>query len=107
MPVIKARTVLFDYGNTLEMDPFDEIINKFYDRAGFASGILSVLDNWKKKIVIEDFQIPLLQIIFSKCCVKALLLEEFVNLPTHIQTVPKISKDKENKFKDKEKNSKE
>jgi len=48
MPVIKARTVLFDYGNTLEMDPFDEIINKFYDRAGFASGILSVLDNWKK-----------------------------------------------------------
>jgi len=67
----------------------------------------SVLDNWKKKIVIEDFQIPLLQIIFSKCCVKALLLEEFVNLPTHIQTVPKISKDKENKFKDKEKNSKE
>ncbi len=62
----------------------------------------SILDNWKKKIVIDDFQIPLLQIIFSKCCIKALLLEEFVNLPTHIQTVPKISKDnkKENNLKE-------
>ncbi len=40
--------------------------------------------SWKKKQIPEQFRIPLINFILKRCSVKALSLEEELNLPAHI-----------------------
>jgi len=50
-----------------------------------------IIKNWKSKKVEDDLKLPLLNIIFARCNLKAMELEEAVNLPFHIPT-PQFSK---------------
>ena len=54
--------------------------------------INSILKEWESKKIFEDFNIPLFQIIFSKCSLKALQLEDYLNIPTHLPLIPKVKK---------------
>ncbi|MHA1659080.1 MAG: hypothetical protein ACTSUT_08175 [Promethearchaeota archaeon] len=54
-----------------------------------------ILKNWKDKKIDEDFKIVIFNIILKKSNIKAIQLEDDMNLPTHI-TLPTIRK-KENK----------
>ena len=47
--------------------------------------------SWKKKQIPEQFRIPLINFILKRCSVKALSLEEDLNLPSHIP-FPQIRK---------------
>jgi len=47
--------------------------------------------NWKKQEISDDIKIPVLNIIFAKCNLKALQLEEDLALPQHIPS-PTLSK---------------
>ena len=42
------------------------------------------LEGWKEKKLPEEFSRSILQIVFNKCNLKALQLEEYLNLPSHI-----------------------
>ncbi len=42
------------------------------------------IKNWKKKEVPQESAIPLYNTILKRCSIKALQLEEDLNLPTHI-----------------------
>lgn len=53
-----------------------------------------ILKDWKKKQISEKFRIPLFNFIMSKCNIKALSLEEELNLPLHVP-MPRISPKKE------------
>ena len=50
-----------------------------------------VLKKWKTKETSEEFRIPLFNIIFRKAGIKALELEDDMNLPLHMQ-MPAIRK---------------
>ena len=60
-----------------------------------------VIDMWKDKKMPEDFRLSLFNLIMRKCSIKALELEENVNLPYHIPMpslkVPEKEKDKKDK----------
>lgn len=43
-----------------------------------------VLKSWKKKKIPDKYKIPLFNMILAKCNIKALQLEEELNLPPHI-----------------------
>lgn len=49
-----------------------------------------LLDSWKKKQIPDNMKLPLLNIILKKCSVKALVLEEELNLPSHVP-LPKLN----------------
>ena len=49
------------------------------------------------KKVEEELRLPLMNIIFARCNLKAMELEEAVNLPFHIPTPKFTAKDKEKK----------
>jgi len=51
-----------------------------------------VLKGWKDKEITEDFRIFLFNIILRKSNIKALELEEELNLPSHIQ-LPSLKKE--------------
>ncbi|MBX4196500.1 hypothetical protein KW805_02850 [Candidatus Pacearchaeota archaeon] len=44
-----------------------------------------ILKNWKKKMVAPPLQMNLSNIVLKRCTIKALVLEEELNLPTHIR----------------------
>lgn len=44
-----------------------------------------VLKDWKKKGLKEEFKVPIFNFILDKCSVKALQMEEELNLPKHIK----------------------
>ncbi|NCO11852.1 hypothetical protein CO038_03635 [Candidatus Pacearchaeota archaeon CG_4_9_14_0_2_um_filter_39_13] len=50
-----------------------------------------VMKEWKKRKILPEIQIPLFNIVLNKCTVRALQLEEELNLPTHMP-LPRISK---------------
>ena len=52
-----------------------------------------VLKQWKKKKMPEDFRIPLFNVILKKSSLKALDLEEELNLPLHMP-MPSFKKEK-------------
>jgi hypothetical protein len=43
-----------------------------------------ILSKWKDKETAQDFKLAVLNVIFKKCNVKALQLEEEMNLPFHL-----------------------
>jgi len=49
----------------------------------------SITKKWKDKKISDDVRIPLFNIILTRCNLKALDLEEQLNLPTHIP-LPRI-----------------
>lgn len=51
----------------------------------------NVIKEWKKKKLPEELRVPLFNLILSKCSLRALQLEEELNLPTHIP-LPRVSK---------------
>ena len=51
----------------------------------------SVLKKWKDKTLPEDFGVTILKLIFLRCNLKALMLEEYLGLPPHIPN-PEFSK---------------
>lgn len=51
-----------------------------------------ILKSWKKKHIPEEYKIPLINFIIRKCSTKALLLEDELNLPTHLP-FPQLKKD--------------
>jgi hypothetical protein len=48
-----------------------------------------ILKKWKNKKMPEEFRVPLFNIILTKSNLRALQLEEELNLPTHIP-LPRI-----------------
>ena len=55
-----------------------------------------VLKKWKSEEVHDDFKIPLFNIIFRKSSLKALEIEDELNLPLHIQ-MPALRKSEDSK----------
>ena len=53
-----------------------------------------ILKDWKKKQLTDKFRTPLFNFIMSKCNIKALDLEDELNLPLHVP-MPRISPKKE------------
>lgn len=43
-----------------------------------------ILKEWKSKLVPENVRIPLMNVVFAKCNLKAMQLEEDLGLPFHI-----------------------
>ena len=54
-----------------------------------------VTKSWKKKQIPEQFRLPMINFILKKCSVKALSLEEDLNLPAHIP-FPQVRKQEQN-----------
>ncbi len=50
-----------------------------------------ITKSWKKKQIPEQYRIPMINFILKRCSVKALSLEEDLNLPSHIP-FPQIRK---------------
>jgi len=50
-----------------------------------------LIKTWKKNKMEDEVKIPLFNLILKKCSIKALQLEEELNLPQHIQ-LPKLQK---------------
>ncbi len=59
----------------------------------------NILKQWKDKKVPEDFKLPLFNIILRKSNLKALQLEDEVNLPLHI-SLPSLKKQKSEEKKE-------
>lgn len=55
-----------------------------------------IINNWKDKNIPEDFKLTLFNLILRKSNVKALQLEDDMNLPLHI-TLPSIKKPEKKK----------
>ncbi|HIG52346.1 hypothetical protein CXT76_00685 [Candidatus Parvarchaeota archaeon] len=51
----------------------------------------NLIKTWKKNKMEDEVKIPLFNLILKKCSIKALQLEEELNLPQHIQ-LPKLQK---------------
>jgi hypothetical protein len=71
--------IIFEGKLVLLMDKSEEI------------SVNQIIDDWKEKNLDNTLKIHLLQMVFSRCSLKAMQLEEFVNLPTHIPITPKIT----------------
>lgn len=56
--------------------------------------IKDIFKDWKKKQVSEKFRVPLFNFIMGKCNIKALELEDELNLPPHLP-MPRLSPKKE------------
>lgn len=54
-------------------------------------GLKNMIKAWKKKQLPPEMQVPLFNIILNRCTIKALQLEQDLNLPTHIP-LPRLSK---------------
>lgn len=59
------------------------------------SEIKEILKNWKDKKISDEIRVPLFNFIMSKCNIRALSLEDDMNLPYHIP-MPKINPPKKN-----------
>jgi hypothetical protein len=96
------KSDLFSNNNLIYFEyEFKINYNPEYAQLVFSGGILAIIENkdllkqikdqWKEKKVPEDVRLILMNAIFSKCNLKALQLEEDLNLPSHFP-FPKISK---------------
>lgn len=56
-----------------------------------------ILKKWKKKEILDSIRLLLFNIILTKCNIRALQLEEELNLPTHIP-LPKLSAQQTNSY---------
>lgn len=56
-----------------------------------------ILKKWKKKEISDSIRLLIFNVILAKCNIKALQLEEELNLPTHIP-LPKLSSQQANSY---------
>ena len=56
--------------------------------------IKKVMKTWKKKKFDDSLQMPLLNFVLNKCSIRALQLEEELNLPPHLK-LPTLQKKQE------------
>jgi hypothetical protein len=56
--------------------------------------IKEFLKSWKDKKIPEKYKLPLFNVIMHKCNIRAIQLEDEMNLPLHIQ-LPKLTPKKE------------
>ncbi len=90
--LMKDKFILkFDFEFSIQYKP--EIANiKF---KGFITAIVEksqqkeILDQWQEKKIPEESRLLLFNLILAKCSLRALSLEEELNLPTHFP-LPKI-----------------
>jgi hypothetical protein len=61
-----------------------------------SEAVKEVLEQWKEKKMSEDFKISLFNVILKKSNIKAIQLEDEMNLPIHIQ-LPSLKKPEEKK----------
>jgi hypothetical protein len=59
-----------------------------------------VLKEWKEKKIADEFRIPVLNLVLAKSNVKALQLEEEMNLPYHLP-MPRVNAEKSSDEKSK------
>ena len=80
----KLLTVTFSYG--LNYDPnFAKVEFKGTMIVSLEEKIAKeILEKWEKKETVKDFKLAVLNVIFKKCNVRALQLEEELNLPLHL-----------------------
>tara|TARA_Y100000310_G_C20661844_1_gene805229 strand:- start:1406 stop:1900 length:495 start_codon:yes stop_codon:yes gene_type:complete len=88
-------TLIFEGKLILLMDKSEEI------------SLNQIIEDWKEKKLDNTLKIHLLQMVFSRCSLKAMQLEEFVNLPTHIPITPNIQNPEDTGKTQKEEKSKE
>jgi hypothetical protein len=85
----KALKISFNfsinYSNEFAKIEFEGIIMALPEK----NELKEVIKQWKDKKIPEDFRVPLFNFIMAKCNVKALSLEDELNLPTHFQ-MPRI-----------------
>lgn len=55
----------------------------------------NILKKWKSKKIPDDIRLPLFNLIMTKCNLRALQLEEELNLPTHIP-LPRLKPEQNN-----------
>jgi hypothetical protein len=101
---ITEEEILITKENALKIS-FDFTINYSSDAAKIEfNGIImllpekselkDIIKQWKDKKIPEDIRIPLFNFIMQKCNVKALSLEDELNLPTHFQ-MPRLENKKQ------------
>ncbi len=91
-------TLKFFFTNTINYNPdkFAEIIFK-----GEITTLLEekqnieILKNWKKKKIDDQIRFRLFNFILNRCSLKALQLEQDLNIPLHIP-LPRINPDQQN-----------
>ena len=94
----KKDTLLFDYEFTVDYnhDAVKLIIqgNVLILFNEESEDIKKILQDWKKKELSKEINISLLNLVFSKCNLKALQLEEDLNIPPHLPNPVFSPKDK-------------
>ena len=90
---LKEQMIAISFKNTLNYEPK---IAKIEFTGTLILGVDSkiareILKEWKEKKIPTEFRVSLFNVILRKCHVKALELEEDLNLPLHIQ-MPSLQK---------------
>ncbi|MEM3074357.1 MAG: hypothetical protein QW727_00210 [Candidatus Pacearchaeota archaeon] len=84
------ETILVEYDFKIEYQPdfarilFEGGLVFLIDDKNDEDLIKEVLSQWKDKKIHEEFLRITLQLVFNKCSIKALLLEDYLNLPPHL-----------------------
>lgn len=86
----EAVKISFSYVVTYEPKLAEVLFNGFLVVKMEKDAIKEVMKQWKKKKLAQGLQVPIYNVILSKCTIKALSLEEDLNLPPH-QPLPRIT----------------
>lgn len=79
-----------NYSNNFAKIEFDGIVLILPEK----NELKNIIKQWNDKKIPEEIRVPLFNFIMQKCNVKALSLEDELNLPTHFQ-MPRIDAKKE------------
>jgi len=82
---------LINYSNNIAKLEFEGLLMIIPEK----NELKEILKNWKDKKISDEIRAPLFNFIMSKCNVRALSLEDDMNLPYHIP-MPKINPPKKN-----------
>jgi len=98
---LKEQIIAVSFKNILNYEPN---IAKIEFTGSIILGVESriareILKEWKEKKIPNEFRVSLFNVILRKCHVKALELEEDLNLPLHIQ-MPSLQKNAFDKKED-------
>ena len=98
---LKEQIIAVSFKNILNYEPN---IAKIEFTGSIILGVESriareILKEWKEKKIQNEFRVSLFNVILRKCHVKALELEEDLNLPLHIQ-MPSLQKNAFDKKED-------
>lgn len=92
---IDALKVKFSFKVTYEPKYAEIEFNGVILLKGEEEKIKEIVKDWKKKKLSDDVRMPLFNVILGKCTLRALQLEEELNLPTHMP-MPRVTKNNTN-----------